>query len=81
MQKVQQFTVFYAYAANYGFTCEAAEQGWGIEGSKGKRKRSREAQGTWKVPGWGRRMPKESVVGLGQSWVHPKAGQRRGITQ
>lgn len=67
MQKVQQFTVFYAYAANYGFMCEAAEQGWGIEGSKGKRKRSWEEQGRWKAPCQGGRMPKKMVMGLGQS--------------
>lgn len=50
MQKVQQFTGFYAYAADSRFMCQAAEQGWRIEGSKGKRKRSREEQGTWKAP-------------------------------
>lgn len=58
---MQQFTVFYAYAANYGFTCEAAEQGWGIEGSKGKRKRSREAQGTLESP----RLGQEDAQGVG----------------
>lgn len=67
MQKVQQFTGFYAYAANSRYMCQAAEQGWGIEGSKGKRKRSKEEQGTWKGPGQGWRMPEEMVVGSGQS--------------
>lgn len=52
-------------------------------GDRGQQRKEKEEQGGTrhlKSPGQGWRMPEEMVAGSGQSWVHPKAGQRRGVT-